>query len=696
MSLAPLVCTTDWLLSAGVVPDAADGEQWAFRPLAEITPPEVSDEASASWVRNDVDRFVLAKLTDAGITPAPEADRRTLIRRVTFDLTGMAPSADAVEAFVSDQAPNAYERMVDRLLDSERYGEHWGRHWLDVVRYSDSNGFKSDEYRPLIWKYRDWVIEALNEDMPYDQFVRLQLAGDELLPDDPSARIATGFLRLWPYESNQRNVHRQWGEILDNLTDVTGDVFLGVSVSCAKCHDHKFDPIQQRDYYALRAFFAPIFPADELTASAAAELEEHAGKQAAWELTTAPIRSAMDEIREPVMQRLADDAVSKFPPELQEIWHKADAACTPQDHQVRLFIQLQVDMAQKDAMTKLKDGTKERWEALTQQLAFYDDLKPDSLPGVMAIRDVGPVSPPTFIPDKETAGEIEPAFLSALAAGLPAPDAGSLGAGSSTGRRAALASWLTAPQHPLATRVIANRAWHYLFGKGIVETTNDFGKEGARPSHPDLLDWLARYLPANGWSLKQLNRLLVTSATYRQASRVAPGANARAADPDNNLLWKMRVRRLTSEQMRDAMLVASGELDDAMGGPGVRDTTTRRAVYQKVMRNDRPDFMATFDGPDTFNSCARRDVTTTPTQALFLLNHDWPLARGRALASRVASEADPVGTAYRICFGRAPSDNERSAATAFIEIQAAEASQQEAMADFCHALLNANEFLYLD
>ena len=669
----------------GISQDPGDPDQWAFQAVKAVEPPSVS----SPWIRNDVDRFVLARLDEKGISPAPEADRRTLIRRLSFDLTGVPPTPEEVEAFLQDRAPNAYERLVDRLLESRHYGEHWARHWLDVVRYSDSNGFKSDEYRPLIWKYRDWVIDALNADLPYDEFVQLQIAGDELRPGNPSARIATGFLRLWPYESNQRNVHRQWGEILDNLTDITGDVFLGVSVSCAKCHDHKFDPISQKDYYALRAFFAPIFPDDQLTEG---DLDAHAvyaRELQAWEQTTKPIRGAMGQIREPVMKRLADGAVSKFPPELQEIWRKPDAKCSPRDRQVKLFIQLQIDMAQKGAMSRLKEGKKEQWEALTEQLARYDELKPKSLPGVMAIRDVGPAAPATYIPGKDQ--RVEPAFPSALDSTKPTMRSSAEG----TGRRSALAAWLTSPDNPLATRVIVNRAWHYLFGKGLVATTNDLGKEGAAPTHPALLDWLARYLPAREWSLKDLNRLLVTSATYRQASRVPAGGAAMQHDPDNSLLWRMRVRRLSSEQLRDAMLVASGELDRKMGGPGVKDSTTRRAVYQKVMRNSRPDFMETFDGPDTFNSCARRDVTTTPTQALFLLNNEWPVARGAALAKAVEGTA-AVGSAYLRCFGRLPSPQEREAAGAFLARREGEGPREEALADFCHALLNANEFLYLD
>jgi hypothetical protein len=675
---------------AGVVAESDNADQWAFQSLGRPEPPQFN----SPWVQNEVDRFVLAKLIGAGIDHAPEADRRTLIRRVTFDLIGMAPTADEVEAFANDASANAYERLVNRLLESKHYGEHWARHWLDVVRYSDSNGFKSDEYRPLIWKYRDWVIEALNNDMPYDEFVQLQVAGDELRPDDPSARVATGFLRLWPYESNQRNVPRHWGEILDNVTDITGDVFLGVSVSCAKCHDHKFDPIKQRDYYALRSFFSSIYPDTELKTSDAGAQKSYSERLEKWREITAPILSEMDKIRTPIMSRLAGDAVSKFAPEIQAIWNKPASERTARDRQVRLFIQLQIKMAQKGAMTKLKDGKKKRWEALTEQLAFYDDLKPQDLPGVMAIRNAGPNAAPTFIPGKENVGDVAPAFLSALIPGEKAADIAL--SGSSTGRRSALAQWLTSPDNPLTTRVIANRAWHYLFGRGIVATTNDFGKEGARPSHPELLDWLARYLPENGWSLKELNRLLVTSATYRQASQTPASSVAAAKDPDNDLLWRMRVRRLTSEQMRDAMLVASGELDGKMGGPGVADTTKRRAVYQKIMRNDRPDFMATFDGPDTFNSCARRDVTTTPTQALFLLNNDWSVARGDTLARAIKDDADPVGKAYGHCFGHAPSDEERSAAETFIATQTEETSSDSAMADFCHALLNANEFLYLD
>ncbi len=649
---------------------AEQNDRWFFERLSAPSPPPVDNE---NWVRTPVDRFILAKLEAAGISPAPEADRRTLIRRATFDLTGLPPTADEVQTFIDDPSPTAWQDLIDRLLDSPRYGERWGRHWLDLVRYGESNGFKTDEYRPHAWRYRDWVIAAFNDDMPYDRFVRLQLAGDEIAGHDPGAITATGYLRLWPYESNQRNVPKQWNEILDNITDISSDVFLGLSLNCAKCHDHKFDPLSQEDYYRLKAFFAPICPDDGIVAATPQEKRRYQTQLRRWEKATAAIREEMETILAPKLVASGETALSKFPPELQEIYRKTDDECTPGERQVKLFVQLQLNIAQRKAPGNLKDDTRKRYALLRNELAAFDHLKPEPLTPVLAVRDIGPEAPPTTIPGATTPEAVPPGFLSIVAPG-PATIPPSTRPKTSTGRRATLAAWLTDPGNRFTTRVIANRIWHYHFGQGVVPTTNDFGKQGARPSHPALLDWLARRFVADGWSFKKAHKLLMNSAAYRQASLVAPNAVAQARDPGNQLLWRMRVRRLDAEQIRDAMLFASGELDTRMGGEGFAGEIPRRAVYQKLLRNPRTLFLNAFDGPDGFNSCARRDATTTAPQSLMMLNNAFPVARARAMASRAAGtktkpDAAVVDSVFRAALGRKPGPAETRQALEFLRHQ---------------------------
>ena len=703
-----------------------DRKFWSFQPVRAQAPPVVAGD---QWSRNAIDRFLLARLSAEGLAPAPEADRRTLIRRATFDLTGLPPTPDEVEAFVADAGPRAYERLVERLLASPRYGERWARHWLDLVRYAESDGYRADAYRPETWRYRDYVVNALNDDLPYDRFVTEQLAGDEVAPGDPTLMVATSFLRLWIYEHNQRDVWEQWRAIQNDLTDVTGDVFLGLGIGCARCHDHKFDPILQDDYYRLQAFFTPIVPRDDLPLSTAGPWRDYQKKLAAWEAVTAGVRAAIAAIEQPYQEKAAQGALDKFPKETQAIFLKPESQRTPLEEQIYYLVARQVEDEQEKP--KVKGEDKKRLDELAKQLAAFDRQKPEPLPTAFTVTDVGPNAPPTRIPGDRSGHEIAPGFLTLLDP-APAKVTRSPAAANSTGRRTALAHWLTRPDNPLPARVMVNRLWQYHFGRGLVGTPSDFGQLGERPSHPELLDWLAGEFVARGWSLKQMHRLIMTSAAYRQAAVRAPSAVARLKDPENRLLWRMNTRRLEIEPIRDAMLSASGELNTAMGGPGVAATEPRRAIYTKVMRNSREPLFDAFDAPDGSNTTPTRNVTITPTQSLMLINGAWTLARARALAGRLergaGSDSARIDLAYRLVFGRPPTDPERIDALSFLRGEAdhrrqprprpmpgtddgaedgagcvkadaatsSAAQDASAWTDFCHALLNANEFLYVD
>ncbi len=659
-----------------------DRAWWAYQPVRRPPVPEVSDNG---WSRNEIDRFVFRRLAEAGIEPAPEAEPHELIRRVYFDLIGLPPSADDVAQFEEESIRNpqsAFPDLVDRLLESPRYGEHWARHWLDLVRYAESDGYKADGFRPNAWRYRDYVIRALNDDKPYDRFVMEQLAGDEIAPDDPDAIVATAYLRHWIYEYNQRDVRTQWSNILNDVTDVTGDVFLGTGVGCARCHDHKFDPILRRDYYRLQAFFAPMLPRDDLPLGDDSQLAEYRTKLAEWEAATAEIRSQIEAIEKPQFEKAARPAINKFPRDIRPMLSKPVAERAPFENQIAdlAFRQVTPDLEKIDMKTKLKGDEKKRWEALRDKLATYDHLKPKQLPPAFTVTDVGPVAPPTVIPGDATDEDIAPGFFTVLDASnaeiVPPPLAKN-----STGRRTALARWIASPDNPLSTRVIANRIWQYHFGHGLARTSSDFGHLGDAPSHPELLDWLTSEFVDRGWSFKQIHRLILNSATYRQSSRRPAPEVARLNDPENRLLWRMDTRRLDAEQIRDAMLAVSGELDLKMGGPSADAKSPRRTIYTRVIRNQRDPLLDVFDAPDNFNSTSERNVTTTAPQSLLMINGPWTLTRARALAGRLEKLRLPneqlVDAAYRLVFDRPPDDEERAAAMAFLNDQPSSAETEE-------------------
>jgi mono/diheme cytochrome c family protein len=684
-----------WIEAGAKVPDestAGTGKRasghWAFQPIADPMPPAIG---SRDWPRNAIDYFVSARLDSAGLAPSPEASRETLIRRLTLDLVGLPPTVEEVEAFVGDQRSDAYEHVVDGLLASPHYGERWGRQWLDTARYADSNGYTIDGARS-IWKYRDWVIQALNRNLPFDQFAIEQLAGDLLPGASTDQMIATGFHRNTPVNEEGGTDPEQFRvEAVVDRVSTTGAAFLGLTLGCARCHDHKYDPISQREFYQLFAVFnsadEPILSvptqqqAKEMPALVAeieqsekrlAQVDDNsAGRQAYWEMmlggqneTAATLAPA---VREAVA--VASDARTA---EQKELLKKEFQKVDPE----------RVPLAAR--IVELKESRKQLAAAITTTLVLRERKEPRSThihlrgdflhPGAQVTPGV-------------------PAILPPIVSRGPQPD------------RLDFARWLFDPGHPLTARVTVNRIWQVYFGQGLVATENDFGLQGEAPSHPELLDWLAKRLIESGWDLKAVHRLIVTSATYRQASRPRPELVAR--DPYNKLLGRQVRLRLEAESIRDAALAASGLLSREIGGPGVyppqpqgiyRFTQQvkfwgesknadrfRRGLYTYFWRSSPYPFLKTFDAPDAVVACTRRPRSNTPLQALTLANDHafFEIAQGFAatLSAQPASDrAEQIRLAFRRSLAREPSAGELAGLIDYYDAEQArfEAQPEEA------------------
>jgi len=660
-----------------------DREWWAFQPVKATVPPTLKKGGLSS---NPIDAFIVAKLDESGIAPSPQATPEELIRRVSFDITGLPPSPEEVAAFVAECAaektkpsaekPGAYERLVDRLLASPRYGERWAQHWLDLVRYAESEGYRLDAYRPNVWPYRDYVIKSLNQDKPYNQFVREQIAGDELAPEDPEVTIGTAFLRHTIYEYNQRDAEGQQRGILNEITDVTADVFMGMSVQCAQCHDHKFDPILHKDYYRLQAFLTNTTWPDDKPLATPEEKLRHDEQMKVWLEATKEPRAVIDGIIEPRIKKAQENAMEKFPAEVYAMYLKPKDQRTPYEEQVVQLAWKQAEYERVRFKTdKLKDPEASILKKAQETLATFDHLKPKPLVTAFVIGETGPqASPKKFTTRKSGEVTVEPGFLTILDPKDPLIPSVKSGSATTTGRRTVLADWLTRPDNPLTTRVIVNRLWQYHFGRGIVATASDFGRLGEKPTHPELLDWLTAEFVKGGWKMKPLHKLILMSATYRQTARREPGAKELTVDPENRLLWRFLPRRLDAEQSRDAVLTVSGELDGKMYGEGEAVTKPRRSIYTRRMRNTQDDFLKSLDQPPGFASVPMRDATTTATQSLLMINGDWPLDRARAMANRLlivkpSGDKELVRAAYALAFSRVPSAAEASEAAAFLAKQ---------------------------
>jgi hypothetical protein len=837
------------------VPTAADRSWWALRPLVQVRPPEIRP-LEKDWRNHPIDRFIGAKLAEVGAQPSPPADRRTLIRRLTFDLTGLPPTPDEIRAFESDAAPDAYERLVDRLLASPRYGERWGRHWLDVIRFGESNGFERNVLIPSLWPFRDYVIRSLNEDKPFDRLVEEHLAGDLIASDDPAVAIGTAFLVCGPYDNVGNEDAVQAANIrantIDEIVRTCGEAFLGMTVGCARCHDHKFDPITQRDYYGWYATFAGVFHGERIVADEQARRERHS-RLMALEDTIKQLRRQRQEICDRALARArlqvatiepswTRDAANRFGteevfPACQalfvrlrvvnrdddphansgfridefEIWTEPDpAAGGPASRNVALSREGAVaqggsrvaeDFSGAYGAELTIDGQfGARWLAAEHQLTirlarperigrvvFSSDrtrsLPPDSsltpfvgdylietsldeknwirvadsstrkpnsaghrdrrliereitdlerdqvarldaqiaqlqneisrlpaLPSLWVGRfesNTGPYHVFLGGDPQRQGDEVAPTSLSMLDESATPYR---LDAASPEGqRRQTLATWLVSADNPLTPRVLANRLWQWHFGTGIVDTPSDFGFMGGKPTHPDLLDWLAGQVRESGWRWKPLHRLIVTSQTYRQSS--AWREDLARIDADSRWLWRFPARRLSAEEVRDSMLMAARVLNDTMGGPGFRlyrylednvatyvpldrhePATWRRGVYHQNARAQQIDIMSDFDCPDSAFSVARRGATTSPLQALTMMNHSFTIDMAGHLARRVTAESaaipDQIDRAFEFTLGRLPDSLEMENATRLVHHHGLDA--------LCRALFNTSEFIHVN
>ncbi len=641
---------------------------WSFQPLQKSTPPTVPEGPA---VKNEVDRYVVKKLQDAGLAPAPEASRRELARRLYFNLHGLPPTAAQMDAWLQDSRPDAWERLVDELLASPRYGMRQAQHWLDLVRYAESDGYREDGYRPHAWPYRDYVIQSFNNDKPYNQFVREQLAGDELNPDDPSVLIGTAFLRHGIYEWNQADAEMHRDIIIKELPALTGELFLGLSVGCAECHDHKFDPILQKDYFRLRAFFEPMLWRDDLSLARPEEKAAHAAQVAAWKVESAAALAAWEDESAPAVAAGRQKGLSYFPPAVQEIAGKPAASLTPYEKQVMYLVDRRLEVEVGRALDKIKPKSA-AWAVWQAQEA----RQPAPLPPAFVASDTGTEAPPTVLKTRRGESVVEPGFLTILAPGdvKPAPRPSGSGRGT-TGRRTALADWIVDPANPLSTRVIVNRIWQNHFGRGLSGNASDFGRLGEPPTHPELLDRLTAGFVENGWRFKWLHRQILLSATWRQSSLVPPDDRTNAADPENKLLWRFRPQRMDAEQARDTLLLLSGELTDKKAGPSEEGLKPAPSIFTRKRRNTPDEFLNRFDAPAGFQSVAKRDATNTPLQSLLMVNGDWPMERARAMAVQLFNDdstaPDDVlaAGAFSQVLGRPAESTEIATAAAFLQTQ---------------------------
>jgi mono/diheme cytochrome c family protein len=687
-------------------PREAEPEWWAFRAPSRPALPE--------GAKNPVNAFIAAKLREQKLPAAPEANRLTLLRRATFDLHGLPPSPEEVDQFLSDQAPDAWEKLIDRLLESPRYGEKWGRHWLDLVRYGDTAGFETDPYHLDAWRFRDYVIQAFNQDKPFDQFLKEQLAGDELWPEDPDAVTATGYFRVGPHRDLQVKVEEEnRAEKLFDYVDTTSRVFMGLTVGCARCHDHKFDPIPQRDYHRLQAIFEPAVNARPMLQPLALLSDVNATKR---EFQLFQIGEQLGALFRPYERKLRQEKLAAYPPEVLKAFETSADDRTPQQQVLVTEYGKQARVSDDEVLAAMTPEDRERVEAVSRRLvSIFRGYSPP--PFTSGIADATSVFPPSFIAlrgnPKTPGDEVSPGFLSILGGG-DVPAAGPRD--KSTGRRRALAEWLADPHHPLTARVMANRIWQYHFGEGLLETSSDFGVRAGQPSHPELLDWLATEFVAKGWSVKAMHRIIMNTDAYRRSS--IPTAEARAKDPRNRYLSHMSRRRLTAEEVRDAVLSVSGEINLKMGGIpvvppldeeelyGIIGNTaqawpvtpdprqhTRRSVYLLSRRTFIQPMFAAFDHPDGISSCNRRNESTTAPQSLTLLNSRFMIDQAEALAKRFTTVED----AWKRVLHRDPLPQEKAWAEEFIAQQTAtQGSPELARAELARALLNLNEFLYVD
>jgi cytochrome c553 len=750
----------------GAEPKRTEASWWSFKKVRKPTVPSIGGPDKP----NPIDAFVLAKLKEKGLTPAPQADKRALLRRTYYDLIGLPPTPEQLDRFWKDASPEAYEKVVDELLDSPQYGERWGRHWLDVVRYADSAGFEGDVFYPNAWRYRDYVIKSFNEDKPYDRFVQEQIAGDELWPDNLDlqgfydvpleklehleARVGTGLYTLGQeIQESHLDATKLRYERLTDAVDTTGAAFLGLTFGCARCHDHKFDPIPQKDYFRLQAVFAASSPVTiPVTTSMSNTHRDEAYHQM---IALDEGRTAYLTFERRVRERVIETKKKDFPAEVVRAYGVPSDKRTPQEAEVA------------DPLIRAYNEIKLEESLTVEERGLYEKLRQALVLGVLRVPQKDASHGVRFdgffdVPSAAVLGHVETELIPdvytlergdlgknkvKVTPGLPAAfvddqDPVNLVIEPSGARyRKTLALWLTRPDHPLTARVIVNRIWQGHFGRGIVSTTNDFGRQGQLPTHPELLDWLAAEFVDQGWSLKSMHRLIMLSDAYQRDSRFRSAENSRL-DPDNLDLWRMNRRRLEAETIWDSVHAVAGDLNLKMGGRPImpplsksemnalRDKATwvvpadsaeanRRAVYILSRRNFMFPLFDKFDRPDPAASCPRRDMTTVAPQALWLLNNEISLNQAVQMANRLVREqgVNPalwVQAAWRLALSREPSAEEAREAIGLMQALATTGSDESwsegfpkelgglnqnqagALIKLCLTLFNLNEFEYID
>ncbi|NND98603.1 MAG: DUF1549 domain-containing protein [Pirellulaceae bacterium] len=679
-----------WPITASASSEATQSEDWwAAQPID----PGVVPDATNVHSKSVIDRYVDDRLNQDGLHRAPPADRTRLIRRLSFDLLGLPPSPEAIDNFVADRRSDAYERLVDRMFADPAYGERMARLWLDLVRYSESDGWRQDAYRPQAWRYRQFVADAFNQSMPYDQFVQWQLAGDELAPGNDQARAAVGFLRLGIYEYNQRDAEGQWQNIVDEMTDVTADVFLATGLACAKCHDHKFDPIPRADYFRVRSVFEPVLFVDQSSSDTSRSPEQKAKIDA--------LLTELDEIEGKAVKELGDYSVSRFPLHIQAMYHKPKEQRNSYEDQMAYMVARQIiDEGLQESKIAGKIG-KEKAARRKEIIGELNKLNanPWEPAAFHTITDTPGEIRKTRFPGRTQGSDFRPA-VPQIFGGQTLQGQPPLESPQSTGRRTALAQWIVSRDNPITPRVMVNRLWQYHFGTGLVASPNDFGRLGTPPSHPGLLDHLAQRFLDTGWDIQAIQREILLSATYRQSVTHPQADAAMRVDASNRLLWHHRVRRLDAEQYRDALLVAMDSLQDQFGGPSVPGTPGRRSLYLQRKRNSSDEMLRLLDAPPGIVGTAKRDVTVTAPQSLMMLNNSRFISVAKSFAQRVSRDIAElpqsdhaeafVRRAMRIVSGHC--DDEQS--IGLLSELAATGKQGEI--DVCHVLLNSNAFLFVE
>lgn len=681
---------------------------WAWQPVRRPEVPEFEDEE-----QHPVDAFLRRAREQQGLAANGPADRRILVRRAFYDLIGLPPTREQVEAFVNDQRPDAWKRLIDELLASPHYGEKWGRHWLDLVRYAESNSYERDGTKPFVWRYRDYVIKAFNDDKPYDQFLTEQLAGDELEQVTPEGIIATGYYRLGIWDDEPADPEQAWYDDMDDVLATTSQTMLGLTINCARCHDHKIDPVPQADYYRLLAFFRNI---------------RRYGVRAHETVVDASLRS----IASPEAQEKFDNERRQWRDQIEANRKALDAIeevvkkdFIPVEHEEFRDEGKRVDLVRKRVGKVITQEQADEYARLMQEMRTLRDNPPKSQEMALCVKETGAQPAATHLlirgNAQAPADEVQPGFPAVL--GIPDPVITAAPGGQSTGRRLALAQWITSRENPLTARVMVNRIWQYHFGRGIVRSASDYGFQGIPPTHPELLDWLAAEFVDGDWHIKRMHKLIMTSKAWQMSS--ADNAACSAKDPLNDYFWRFELRRLTAEEVRDSLLFASGQLkQEKMFGPSIYpvqpqevldgqsipgdnwhtssgDELNRRSIYIHVKRSLPVPILANFDIADPDSPCPARFNTVQPTQALGMINSDFLKLQAAAFA-RSVREAAPddlakqVAEALRRVLQREPEETEISRGVDFVNAASSEGSETDRLALFCLIALNLNEFLYLD